>query len=332
MATIDSQYIYSLGRAKELEKGLLSASHIDRVLESDDPFSVLRGIGFFKATEEHEDGTEVAEIFRRERVQNRTLLHELIADSPLEDIFLLPYDVQNIKLLLKGKIFGNVAFKEWPLEEGKYPRSMLVDVIYDDLPSDLPPTLVDEIREINDTVQQTSQFALIDYRLDRCLRTLQLRIAHAARNSFLIDYLHRFSDVQNIITIIRRKTHELGHDGLTDALLNAGTLDHTFLEKVYDSGWESMATAFKTTEYGKMVSDALTQIEQPNFLAILDACGAQYLIDYLQRAKQQCFGIEPILAFYLARDHELKVARTLWMGKAFDYAQEKLKLRAQKLY
>jgi hypothetical protein len=81
-----------------------------------------------------------------------------------------------------------------------------------------------------------------------------------------------------------------------------------------------------------MVSDALAQVERPNFLAILDACGAEYLIDYLQRTKQQCFGIEPILAFYLARDHELKIARTLWMGKAFDYAQEKLKLRAKKLY
>jgi vacuolar-type H+-ATPase subunit C/Vma6 len=114
--------------------------------------------------------------------------------------------------------------------------------------------------------------------------------------------------------------------------METGTLDFTFLERIHDSGWESMVTAFKPTEYGKMVGDALVQIEHPCFLAILDACGSQYLIDYLRRVKQQCFGIEPVLAFYLARDHELKVVRTLWMGKAFAYAGEKLPLRAKTLF
>jgi len=332
MATIDTQYIYSLGRVKELEKGLLSASNVDRVLESDDPFSVLRSIGFFKATEEHEEGDGISEIFRREHTQNRTLLHELIADSPLEDIFLLPYDIHNIKFLLKAKISGNTTLKEWPLTEGLYPKSMLVDAIYDELPSDLPSALLDDIRDLTETTQHRGDFCRIDYRLDRRLRALQLEIAQNAKSPFLVEYLQRLSDVQNITTIIRRKIHELGRDGLTDALLNAGTLDHTFLEKAHDSGWESMVTAFKPTEYSQMVADALAQVEQQNFLAILDACGSQYLIEFLQRAKQQTFGIEPVVVFYLARDHELKVVRTLWMGKAFDYAQEKLKLRTKKLY
>ncbi len=327
MATIDTQYIYSLGRVKELEKGLLAAGNIDRLLESDDPFSVLRSIGFFKAVEEHEDSTEIVEIFRRERLHNRILLHELIADSPLEDVFLLPYDIHNLKLLLKGKLTGNSVGKDWSLEEGVYPKQMLVECVYNDVSADLPGAVVNDIRELTETLQNSTQFARIDYRLDQRLRALQFEIARKAPNAFLVAYLQRLSDVQNISAIIRRKTHELGRDGLQDAMLEGGTLDFTFLGKVYDLGWESMTTAFKPTEHGQWVANALAQIERPNFLAILDTCGAQYLIEFLHTARQHTFGIEQILAFHIVRDHELKVVRTLWMGKIFDYAQEKLALR-----
>jgi len=327
MATIDTQYIYSLGRVKELEKSLLTTSNIDRMLESDDPFAVLRSIGFFKSSEEHEDGTEVAEIFRYERVHNRAVLHELIADSPLEDIFLLPYDIHNLKLLLKGKLTGNSAGKEWALEEGKYPKQTLIEAVYDDVSSELPGAIVDDIRNLTEALQNSTQFSSVDYCFDRRLRALQLEIAHNAKNMFVIDYLRRLSDVQNISTIIRRKTHELGRDNLKDTLLEGGTLDLGFLEKVYDSGWESMATAFKPTDHSKWVADALAQIERSNFPAILDTCGAQYLIEFLHTARQHTFGIGQILAFHIIRDLELKVVRTLWIGKAFGYPQEKLTLR-----
>ena len=256
------------------------------------------------------------------------MLHELIADSPLEDIFLLPYDIHNLKLLLKGKLAGNSAGKEWALEEGKYPKQMLIEAVYDDVSSDLPGAIVDDIRELTEALQNSTRFAQVDYCLDRRLRALQLEIARNAKNVFVIAYLQRLSDVQNISAIIRRKTHELGRDTLKDTLLDGGMLDRGFLEKVYDSGWESMVTAFKPTAHSRWVADALAaQIERSNFLAVLDTCGAQYLIEFLHTARQHPFGIEQILAFHIARDHELKVVRTMWMGKAFGCTQEKLTLR-----
>jgi V/A-type H+-transporting ATPase subunit C len=256
----------------------------------------------------------------------------LIADSPIEDVFLLPYDFHNIKLLLKGKLSGNQAIKEWPLEAGKYPKHTLVDSIYDELPSDLPAILVDDIREISEAFQSTRQFALVDYRLDRRLQAMQLEIARKAHSAFLVKYLQHLADIHNITTLIRHKTHELSRDDLADALLDTGTLAISFFEKVYDTGWESIATAFKPTDYGPIVAAALAQIDQKSFLAILDTACQRFLIEFLRQTKQQCFGIEPIVAFYLARDHELKVTRTIWMGKAFEYPLDRLKIRMKELY
>jgi V/A-type H+/Na+-transporting ATPase subunit C len=327
MARIDHQYIYSLGRVKELEKGLLAASTLDRLLESDEPLSLLRSIGFFRASEDYDENTAIVDIFRRERAHNRAMLHDLIADSPLEDIFLLPYDIQNLKLLLKGRLTGNGAGKDGALETGKYPAQMLIDLVYDDIAADLPPAVVADVRALIENWPNHPQLARIDSVLDRRLRAWQFEIARAGRNAFLLAYLARLSDVQNLSVIIRRKTHEIGRDGLRGVLLDGGTLDYAMLEKLVDFGWESILTAVKPTDHGGWMAEAVSQLERSNFLTIVDTCGARYLRECLRTARQHTFGIEQILAFFIIRDLELKVVRTLWMGKRFGCEPAKLSLR-----
>lgn len=332
MATSERNYIYSIGRVRELEKGLLSKVNLDRVLESDDPFAVLRSSAFFKAAEEHETTANLTEMFRREREYNRTQLRELVLGSPVEAIFLLPYDIQNVKLLLKGKLSGNLAVKDAVIEQGTFAKDELIKAIYDEAPSALPVALREDIQTLTQEFQDTRRFALVDARLDRRLRLLQVDAARKVKNKFLIDYLQRLSDMQNITSTIRRKIHLLGRDTLPEVLLATGTLPPSFFERMFDLGWESIAAALHPTEYGTVIENALQQVEQRNFLPLLDGWCASYMIEFLRRAKRYSFGIEPVLAYYLARDHEIRVVRTIVTGKLFNYPLERLRTRLKELY
>jgi V/A-type H+-transporting ATPase subunit C len=332
MPTIDKNYLHSIGRVKELEKGLLIETNLDRVFETEDPLPVLRSIGFFKAIDEHEEQEGLDKIFRRERAYNRKQLHDLVADSPLEDIFLLPYDIRNVKLLLKGKLTLNPAVQDLVVEEGKFRKSELVEAIYEELPTDIPSSIMDDVKVITEEFQNSRSFAIVDYRLDQRLRLLQLEIAREAKSHFMVEYIQRLSDIQNITRIIRRKVHLIGRESLSEVLLDTGTIAPSFFEKIYDTGWESIVTAFKPTAYDKVVAKALSQVEQSAFLPTLDFWCSSYMIEFLRRTKQICFGIEPVLVFYLARDHELKIVRTILNGKRFKYSQEKLKIRMKELY
>jgi V/A-type H+-transporting ATPase subunit C len=332
MARVGKQYIYSIARVKELEKGLLIPTNLDRVLEADDPLSVLRSIGFLKAADDYEEPKSLEELFLRERLANRRQLHELVTDSPLEDIFLLPHDIQNVKLFLKGKLSSNDTIKEIGVEEGKFRKSELLAAIYDDLPTSLPSSIMDDIKSITEAFQSTRRFAIVDSRLDRRLRLLQLEIARTAKSRFMVEYIQRLADIQNITTTIRRKVHLLERELGSEALLDTGTLPVSFFEKMYDSGWESVAAAFKLTEYDRAVAKALEHAEQTNFLVWLDLWCSNYIIEFLRKTKYISFGIEPVLAFYLARDHELKIVRAILNGKRFNYPQEKLKRRMRELY
>ncbi len=332
MATVDKNYLYSIGRVKELEKSLLVETHLDRILESDDPLAVLRSIGFFKAAEDHERQESFHKVFWQERKYNRTQLHELVADSPLEDIFLLPYDLENIKLFLKGKLTANDAVKALSVEGGKFRKSDILEAVYDNLPTSIPAVIVDEIQSITEEFQAVRRFSLVDFRLDQTLRELQLNIAQQAKSSFMVEYLRRLSDIQNISTTLRRKLRRSGREALTETLFDTGTLSPMFFERVYDSGWESISSAFKPTEYDKVVAEAIIEVNQDSFLPTLDVLCTNYMIEFLQNAKRFCVGVEPILAFYLARDYELKAVRTILVGKKFGCSQEKLQLRMRKLY
>lgn len=332
MATVDKNYLYSIGRVKELEKGLLVETHLDRVLESDDPLAVLRSIGFFKAVEDHESQESFHEVFLREREYNRTQLHELVADSPLEDIFLLPYDIENIKLFLKGKLAANNTIKNIPVEEGKFRKSELLEAVNETLPTEVPSLIMDEVKSIAEEFQATKRFSLVDCRLDQKLRELQLDIARRSNSRFMVEYLRRLSDIQNISTTFRRKLHRSGRESLAEVLLDTGTLATVFFERVYDSGWESMGAAFKPTEYDKVIAKAIAEVNQETFLPTLDVSCTNYMIEFLQNTKRLSSGIEPVLAFYLARDHELKAVRAILVGKKFDYSQENLQLRMRELY
>ncbi len=332
MATIDKNYLYSIGRVKELEKGLLVQTHLIRILEADDPLAVLRSLGFFKTSDDHERQESLDEIFERERKQNRTLLHELIADSPLEDVFLLPFDFENIKLYLKAKLTGNAGIKDLALEEGKFSKRQVFQAIFENASTDLPTAIMDDIKVILEEFHENQRFALVDAYLHRRLRTRQLDLVRREKSAFLVEYFQRLSDTQNISTTLRHKFHQLGRETLTALLLDTGTLVPGFFERVYDGGWESLAAAFKPTPYGELAAAAIADLRPEIFLPTLDVLCANFMLDFLRTTKQMSTGIEPILAYYLARDLELRVVHTILAGKRFGYAQENIQQRIRELY
>lgn len=332
MAGIDKHYLYSIGRVRELEKGLLSEANLDRILEAGEPLAVLRSIAFFKAAEDHEHSEHLHEAFQLEREYNRRLLHELVVDSPLEDVFLLPYDVDNIKLFLKGRLAGNHGVKALEVEEGLFSKSELLDAVFNAVPGRIPANILDAMDAAAEHFGTHSRFAVVDALLDRSLRVLQLAIARREKNSFLIDYLQRLSDVRNIALLIRRKYHRLGREGLEELLFEDGTLPPSFFERAFDGGWESVSAAFKSTDYAQLLTQALSDTDQEGFLPMLDAACDGFLVERLRRTKYLNAGIAPLLSLYLAREHELKLVRMLLAGKIFNVPQEQLRLRMRKIY
>lgn len=332
MATIDKQYLYSIGRVKELEKGLLIHTHLVRILEAEDPLAVLRSLGFFKTSDDHERQESIDEMFVRERKHNRALLHELIADSPAEDVFLLPFDFENIKLGLKAKLTGNAAVQNPALEEGKFSKQRLFQAIFENAATDIPPVIMDDIKAITEDFQTNQRLTLIDARLHWRLRTLQLDLARQAKSAFLVEYLQRLSDIENISTTLRRKFHQSGRETLSAMLLTTGTLDIGFFERIYDGGWESLATALKPTPYDDLAARAISDLRPEIFFPTIDVVCANFMLNFLRKTKQKSTGVEPILAFYLARDQELRVVQMILAGKRFGYARDNIQQRMRELY
>ncbi len=300
MAAIDKNYLYSIGRVKELEKGLLVQTHLIRILEADDPLAVLRSLGFFKTSDDHERQESLDEIFERERKQNRTLLHELIADSPLEDVFLLPFDFENIKLYLKAKLTGNAGIKDLALEEGKFSKRQVFQAIFENASTDLPTAIMDDIKVILEEFHENQRFALVDAYLHRRLRTRQLDLVRREKSAFLVEYFQRLSDTQNISTTLRHKFHQLGRETLTALLLDTGTLVPGFSGACMMGAGKAWPQLLNQPLTANWQPPAIADLRPEIFLPTLDVLCANFMLDFLRTTKQMSTGIEPILAYYLS--------------------------------
>jgi V/A-type H+/Na+-transporting ATPase subunit C len=185
---------------------------------------------------------------------------------------------------------------------------------------------------LTEEFQAQRRFALIDARLDRRLRHLQLESARQTKSRFLVEYLQRLSDLQNLTSLIRRKNYLLGRETLPEVLLDTGTLAADFFERAFDLSWESMITLFKPTVYEQTVAQALAQVDHINFLPWVDFWCARYMLEFLRRTRQISFGVEPVVAYFLAREHELRVVRTIVAGKIFNYPSDRLDARRKDVY
>ena len=57
-----------------------------------------------------------------------------------------------------------------------------------------------------------------------------------------------------------------------------------------------------------------------------------YLISFLKRAKYVVFGLEPVVAYLLARENEVKMIRMIMIGKLNGLATDLLRSRLRDIY
>lgn len=122
-----------------------------------------------------------------------------------------------------------------------------------------------------------------------------------------------------------------GRDTLALQFTELGELDVGWLERLFDIGWESLAAALKPTPYSHVAAAIVMSAYGTSYPAIGVAC-ANALIDFLRPTIYLNAGIGPLIAFYLAREHELKLVRLILLGKRFGCPLELLRQRVRHLF
>ena len=194
----EDQYAFPCAIIRANEKTLLDGAALDRVLESDQMAQAMNVLAEFG----YGDGKELANprdfenVLRAELDRVRRLVFSIAPDKEEIELFLLPNDYHNAKVLLKSEFLGTDAT---PLlvDTGTAAAEKLAQMVSERNYVFLSGEMKEGLLEAADIFSKGRDPQEIDIILDKaCYREMQRR-AELTENDFIIGYVRLLIDILN---------------------------------------------------------------------------------------------------------------------------------------
>jgi V/A-type H+-transporting ATPase subunit C len=321
-------FAYAVGRIRALETKLLDNSQLERINEAADLTEALTKLGEteyapvvagLKQPQQFEPALN-AELGRVAR-----LVRELSGDAPEFQVFLRRYDLQNLKLILKKPTVAASGLSNLGLWE---PEWLLKRMAEGDL-ADFPPEIRQAVEEAQNAFSRSGDGQEIDRILDSAWFSYGSQILTAGISPLLTSWWAALIDLTNLRTFIRLRLIGMTPVDFEKFFIANGQLSRDSFRELWEQPNEKVALWLAKTPYDQISGDQAANL---NSLSRLEREFDNYLISLMAAAKLNAFGIEPLIAYFLAKEQEVKVLRLILVGKINQVANAEIKERLRRAY
>lgn len=307
----DNRYVYAVARIRALETTLITPQTKRELLEAEDEenlFRILRTTVYGAEKEAFEEKMD------EEYVKTVSLLKKLSLDPELTKLLTLRYDFHNVKVLTKAKHFPqDVEFLL--VEGGNLDIKKLEYAISEGRMRNLPIHFVDGIERAESEFEKSPDAKTIDMVLDREFAKTFYRCSLEYRHKFFIGFSVCFSDLSNIRSFFRVRNLKKNRDTLDKVLFDNGTVEKNLFFSFLDEPVEEFVNRLRYSEYSDLVREGADYWGEKGSLARLERLIDEYLLHFAERTRYVVFGPEPLFAYLMRKDNELKSIRTIVLGK-----------------
>jgi len=356
----NTRYAYAVGRIRALETRLLDGMALGRLLEAETAQELLKALSegeYESSLSNISDPADFETALNIEQERIYRLIDELSLDPQLTNVFRAKWDFHNLKVLLKsnclkktdaGEASKSVAaiddilvrsglipveaikFTIEPDDEQKGGGSYLTGLSSDE--DDVSSYIARALEDAQAQYEETQNPQMIDIVIDNHLQSFLYQRAAAYPNLFLCGYFQAMADLANIKSFIRIKMLGEGMRLLDMALLPHGSLDLDTYIGQFDETVENFAAFLTSTPYAELVAEGVRSWTDGHSLAVFERLSDNYLMDYIKPVKYLVFGVEPLIGYLLAKEHEMKLIRIIVIGKLNDLPVENIKERLRDTY
>ncbi len=311
-------YTYACGRIRALENTLVDKVRIQRLKELKTAGEVFRNLQdtyysrFLQNIERPEDFAKIIPLVRRETLN---LVLELLEPAYGEEL-LMEYDFRNLKIALKLFIAELSKENARVYEIGNFPFALMFEAIKEDKLHVLPAYLEEGAERAVEAYYEKHEVRKIDTAIDRYFYG---SVVNTLKSEFLKNYYKIKADLTNILTFLRLKTLEKT-EYLSEYLLDGGFITVEFFKKI--TGLQELIKEIETTPYYPYLKDGFSSYDREQDVLILERGYENYISDYIRTTKFVDMGHEPVIAFYLARMHELKILKIIITAKLTGVEQQ----------
>ena len=320
----DNSYAFAVARIRVKEKKLLSDADIAQMAAMKDEASVLA----FLADRGWGDGQSPADaeqMLSAEEAKSWALMKELKIDPAIFEVLEYPKLFHNLKAGIKEVLTDGSHEKIFYEIEG-LGREEMMQIIREKEYADLPAFMRAVAQEAYEVMVNTRDGQRCDTIVDRgCLEAMLSR-SHRMKNDMMKSYVESQVAVADIKIAVRAAKTGKSYAFLKEALAQCDTLNAEALAQAASRGEEALYAYLQESGYTQ-AADAIR--ESPS--AFERWCDNR-LIETIRPQRMNSVSVSPVVAYYLARENEIRMARIILTAKANGFDEDSIRERVRKMY
>jgi V/A-type H+-transporting ATPase subunit C len=255
--------------------------------------------------------TEVEDILRARRSAVRQLFEELMIDKAVVHLFRTRDDFANLRLAVRRTLTEKPIGADYS-EDGNVPPELYEEVFEQENYDLFPDYMADAVEQAVLAYYRNKQIPDIDHAIDAVQAQYNLKQAHRLKSIFLLGLFRVQIDLTNIRTMLRLKYTDSEQ---RNVFLKGGFVELERLERGAEIGYEALAPLFFVMPYYRLVeAGAAYLMSDKSFLKVEQQC-QEHLTGFLKSTLQVTAGPQPIIAYLLLKENEIRTVRLILTAK-----------------
>ncbi|HBG26640.1 MAG: hypothetical protein A2Y10_04625 [Planctomycetes bacterium GWF2_41_51] len=253
---------------------------------------------------------EIEQLLLARRVETRKLFEQLIENEEIAKLFRARIDFANLRLAIRRLVTEKPLGTDYLPQGNVQPDSFELAFEQEDY-SGLPMFLQDDVESAVLAYYKNKNVRDVDLEIDRAETEFEISGAEKIGHIFLIELFRLQTDLTNIRTMMRQKLRNIDE---RDAFLPGGYLEKSRLIQCLDIGFEALGSHFFATPYYHLVESGAVYLQKEKSFLKLEAACDEHLLGFLKTTRYIPAGIQPIVAYLLFKEHEIRMVRLVIAG------------------
>jgi V/A-type H+-transporting ATPase subunit C len=302
-----------------MERLLLDASQFQRMMEADGPDEALKVLSETNYARGMAEGDwRFDSALEAELCATFDEFTGFVPDRELIDVFRVPYDFHNVKVLMKG------GFKARSGGKRRYDLlTRLGSVPVDDLASKmeseeygwLPYGLSQTIPACMAAWDQNKDAVEVERMLDRCMFASILSIAGRVNEPGVLKWARAKVDSENLRNLLRMKRFGFDASSAAAFLHEGGAIAPSALAPLVSEQFDGWRRVLGYSEAGLAISSVQDEGDFEKLMVALERALDDYCSSVVAKARYSSDSPENVLAYLWGKEMEVKNIRTILVSK-----------------
>jgi V/A-type H+-transporting ATPase subunit C len=301
----DWRYAFETARIRALETGMLKDSVFHEMATAEtyeQAVSWLAGTEYEAIQGKHLPNAEA--VLLEKRTLTRKLFAELMLDESILEIWLAREDFANMKLAVRRFVTGRALGNDYS-HDGTVPPAYFQEVFEQENYNLFPDYLQDAVGH-----------AILSYYMNKDIRAIDYAIDKSEfeyfENIFLLGLFRTQIDLINLKTMLRLKWRGSNRH---DVFFKGGFVELARYQDGLQAEYEALPILFFTTPYHDIVELGIQYMKSHHSFIRTEQQCESHLVRILKISQYITSGPQPIIAYFLIKEHEIRKIRFLLTGK-----------------